>query len=220
MLLDTQQRPNPDEAVRKIAAAYNDSSVAQTVVGDLAKAGMHSADITLMSPWPVAIPTEPRYRFLDHPFLVSLIGAFLVGGVAGLAGLLLANPERWALYAVIGAVVGAFSGSFASAVAATSPPNWHDQLLGDPLGAVTVEVNTTDGRSADVARLVMSGHGPALVQAQTEPGPRPPRERVLWQHEEGLSPLGELSSWLSSRPDRRKSPIRGRHLEIDRFGPH
>lgn len=220
MLLDTQQRPDTDQTVRKIAAAYTDPSTAQSVIGDLVKSGMSSADITIMQPWPVATPPEPRGRFLDHPVLVAVMGALVLGGVAALAGLMWANPERWVTYGLLGAAVGAITGSVASALTATSPPLWHDRLLGDPLGAVTVEVSTTDEQSADVARLVMSGHAPALVQTQTEPGPRPPAKRVLWEHEDGLSPMAELNAWMRHRlPSMRRSavPSRGRHLGPDRL---
>lgn len=217
MSFDIQQRHDPDDAVRKIAAAYADVSVAQTVVGDLVKAGMSSADITLMNPWPVAMPHDDRDRILDHPFLVALLGSIALGFVTSASAWLWASPDRWMIYGLIGAVIGAISGSLASALTAASPPHWHDRLLGDPLGALTVEVNTTDDRSADVARLVMAGHAPALVQAQTEPAPRPPSERVLWHHEEGLSPLAELDSWMSARERGKRPPSsRGRHMEPDR----
>ncbi|MGH8916489.1 MAG: hypothetical protein ACRDZM_18485 [Acidimicrobiia bacterium] len=217
MSFEIRQRQEPDAAVRKIAAAYTDQSVAQTVVGDLVRAGMSSADITLMSPWPVDMPHDDRDRFLDHPFLVALVGAIGLGLVAATSAWLWAIPDRWLIYGVIGAVVGAITGSLASALTAASPPHWHDRLLGDSLGALTVEVSTTDDMSADVARQVMAGHAPALVQAQTEPGPKPPSERVLWHHDQGLSPLAELDSWMSSRARRRRSPRpRGRHAEPDR----
>lgn len=217
MSIDIQQRQDSDDAVRKIAAAYTDASVAQSVVGDLVKAGMRSADITLMNPWPVAMPHDDRDRFLDHPFLVAILSSLALGFVTAASAWLWASPDRWMTYGVIGAVVGAISGSLASALTAASPPHWHDRLLGDPLGALTVEVSTTDDKSADVARIVMAGHAPALVQAQTEPAPRPPSERVLWHHEEGLSPLAELDSWMSSRSKgKRPPPRRGRHLEADR----
>ncbi len=217
MSIDIRQRQDTDEAVRKIAAAYTDVSVALTVVGDLVKAGMSSADITLMNPWPVAMPHDDRDRFLDHPLLVAILSSLALGLVASASAWLWASPGRWTTYGLIGAAVGAISGSLASALTAASPPHWHDRLLGDPLGALTVEVSTTDDKSADVARVVMAGHAPALVQAQTEPAPRPPSERVLWHHEDGLSPLAELESWMSARSNGKRPPSRrGRHLEADR----
>lgn len=210
-------REDADETQRMIAAAYPDPTVARTVVVDLVAAGMSSADVTLMSPWPVDAPRQERSLVLDHPLLVRLVSALVMGLIASGAALLWASPDRWPLYGIIGAVLGAVSISFASAVAATSPPHWHEALLGDPLGAVTVEVKTTDLTSAEVAQVVMSQHDPALVQTITEPGPRPPSERVLWEHRDGLSPLEELDSWVTTRSSKEKRPqTRGRHLQVDR----
>jgi hypothetical protein len=137
--------------------------------------------------------------------------------VLWLVAWLWADPGRW-IYALLGMALGALTGSMASALAATSPPEWHEHLLGDPLGGVTVEVSTTDGSSAEVAKAVMAVHDPALVESTTEPGPRPPVERVLWDHEEGLSPLEELSTWVVGREAHasRQRRRRGRHIEQGR----
>jgi hypothetical protein len=219
MSTDTSPRDNTEEALRTIAAAYPETSVAHDVVGDLVNAGLSSADVTVMSPWPVDAPLKRPIRILDHPILLALISALAMGLVAATAALLWASPDTWIAYGIIGASLGAISSSLASALTATSPPHWHDELLGDPLGAVTIEVNTTDPDSADVARQVMTSHAPALIQAQTEPGPRAPSERVLWEHEDGLSPLEELDTWVSARVSKPGSTAprrKGRHLEADR----
>jgi len=221
MPYDLEPRPDTDETVQKIAAAYTDAAVAHSVVVDLVEASLTEADVTVMHTWPVAIWAQQmdRVRFLDHPVRTALLGGLILGGVASVSARLWANPDHWMIYGLLGVVLGVMAGSVAGALTATSPPHWHDRLLGDPLGAVTVEVSTTDHRSADVARLVMASHDPALVQAHEEPGPRPPSERVLWEHEEGLSPLEELGTWLETRSvekseEERRS--RGRHLAPDR----
>jgi hypothetical protein len=204
--------------VQKITAAYTDPSVAPTVVADLVGAGMKEAEVTVMSPWPVTgAPNPVRHRLPDRLLTASLATALVMGGVLWVVAWLWADPGRW-VYGLLGLILGALTGSMARALAATSPPDWHECLLGDPLGAVTVEVSTTDGESAEVARSVMAVHEPALVEATTEPGPRQPVEHVLWDHEEGLSPLEELSSWVSGRDARVQEPPRqrGRHLEPGR----
>jgi len=219
--IDTTPLENSDEALRRIAAAYPEVSVAETVVVDLVNAGLRSADVTTMTPWPVAASRKRPGRVLDHPFLMALLSALVLGLVAAVAALRWASPDRWIIYGILGASLGAISSSLASALTATSPPHWHYELLGDPLGAVTVEVSTTDPASADLARLVMTRHAPALVQAQTEPGPRAPGERVLWEHDDGLSPLEELDSWVSARSSKQEAAAqsrRGRHLAVDRVG--
>jgi hypothetical protein len=218
MTSDLEQRPDSDETVRKLAAAYTDASVAHSVIIDLVDAGLNEADVTVRHPWPVSKAARPgdRGRFFDHPARMAVFGGLALGGIASMSAWLWANPGQWLVYGLLGMTVGVITGSLAGALTATSPPHWHDRLLGDPLGAVTVEVTTTDPDSADVARLVMAGHDPALVQAETEPGPRPPAERVLWEHEEGLSPLQELGSWLEARAQRpppEPARRRGRHLQ-------
>jgi hypothetical protein len=219
MAVDTQQRLEHSEDIRKIAAAYTDASTVPVVVGDLVRAGMAEADVMIMNPWPVNHPRGDRWMFLDHPIQVAFFSAIILGLVSSVSALLWGNPERWMIYGLLGVVLGAVGSSLAGALAATSPPHWDELLLGDHLGAVTVEVNTTDETSADVARLVMTRHDPALVEAWTEPGPRPPSEHLLWQHEEGRSPLEELRSWAETeRAAKGPDPRRGRHLEVDRAG--
>lgn len=220
MAFDTQRRPHPDEDVRKVTAAYTDASVAPMVVGELVKAGMDSADVTIMTPWPVSYPRQGEPLALDHPLKTALASALALGIVASATALLWANPGRWMAYGLLGAALGAVSSYLASALTATSPPFWHDRLLGDRLGAVTVEVSTTDATSADVARLVMTRHAPALMEGRTEPGPRPRSERVLWEHDDGLSPLEELGAWVRSTTISMGGGTqrRGRHLAVDRTG--
>ncbi len=220
MTFDTRRRPNPPEEVRKVAAAYLDRSLAPVVVGDLVKAGMSETDVTIMPPWPSSYTRTDLPAFLDRPWQVGLFGALVLGVIASAAALFWADLERWLEYGLLGAVVGAASSSLASALSASSPPHWHDRLLGDRLGAVTIEVTTTDRDSAERAKVILASHEPSLVQSRTEPGPRPPSEHVLWHHRDGISPLVELDSWINGT-SRRKRPIRrrGRHLEADRAGP-
>lgn len=217
MNIDLEQRPDGGDSIWKINAAYTDASKAQEVVGDLLRAGMPAAEVMVASPWPGTIPpgtglVEPRHR----PLRTALLTGFLCGAILSGVALLWAGPGQWALYGLIGLVLGAaISRPMHDALTATSPPHWHDRRIGDPLGAITVEVSTTEDQSADIARLVMSGHDPSLVQMEVEPGPRPPSTRVLWHHDEGLSPLEAVGVWARGRDAARarRDRHRGRHLE-------
>jgi hypothetical protein len=216
---DIEQRPEFPDRTWKISAAYDDALAANAAVGDLVRAGMHDADVTVMSPWPVGGPSrDPRERLLEHPVWLSALAGLTLSLLLATAAAIWAEPGSWMVYAAIGLVVGVISGTLAGALTASSPPHWHDRLLGDPLGAVTVEVRTTVDESADVAKVVMAHHDPSVVRTEAGPGPRPPTERVLWDHEDGLSPLEEIGLWFE--PKERKAPPlsrdRGRHLEPER----
>jgi hypothetical protein len=220
MTNDLEQRPH-GEITWKISAAYTDASRARAVIGDLVRAGISDAEVTVANPWPVGV--APSRHVLgtarSHPLLSALVGGLLFGLSLGALALLWAEPGRWLTYGAIGLLVGAaISGPMIDALAATGPPRWHDRRIGDPLGAVTVEVTATEDSSAEVARLVIAGHDPALVQMDSEPGPRPPSQNVLWEHDQGLSPLEELGSWLDRREAATREPRkqRGRHLAPER----
>lgn len=214
---DIRQRPDRSERTWKISAAYRDSSTAGAVVSDLVRAGLEEADVTMMSPWPVGLaPRDGRERLLDRPGRLSLLVGVALSVVLSVIAWVWGDPDTWMTYGLIGLLMGVVSGALTSALTASSPPHWHDRLLGDPLGAVTIEVSTTRDDSADVARVVMAHHDPSLVQTHTEAGPRPPAEHVLWEHEEGQTPLEALGSWMEGKETAAAAPRRGRHLEADR----
>ncbi len=216
--LDGQPRPDNPDYVWTISAAFEDASAAQAAIVDLVRAGLREADVTVMSPWPMGAPApDVGDRLLDHPVRLAVATGLAMAALLAAAAAIWAGSGNWVLYGWIGVVVGVLGSTLAGALSASSPPNWHDRLLGDRLGAVTVDVSTTADESADVARAVMANHDPSVVLTLTEPGPRPPEEHVLWDHEEGLSPLEHLSSWRDARvrAEERRAP-RGRHLEPDR----
>ncbi len=214
---DIEQRPDFPDKRWKISAAYDDALAANAVVSDLVRAGLDDADVTVMNPWPVGgPPRDARERLLDDPIWLSVLAGFTLSALLAVAAAIWAEPGSWMLYAAIGLVVGVISGTLAGALTASSPPHWHDRLLGDPLGAVTVEVSTTVDESADVAKVVMAHHDPSVVRTEAEPGPRPPTERVLWEHEDGLSPLQEVALWLEPKDPKPVTRGRGRHLEPER----
>jgi hypothetical protein len=223
-----ESRHNHQDTVSSIAAAFTDVGVAQAAVGDLARAGINASTITVMSPGSFGSAGETRDWFLkesldrplehsrpllvagllEHRLWYTVLGALLVGLVVSLGALVWANAENWLIYGAIGAVAGALTGSVANAAGAPDAPRLHPDFLGAPISAVTVEVETTDTATADVAQLLMARHAPALVQSQTRPAPRGPSERVMWQHENGISPLAALDSWLSSRAEIQPAPGR------------
>ncbi len=216
---DIEQRPDFPDKTWKISAAYDDAFAAHAAVADLVRAGMNDADVTVMSPWPVGgPPRDARERLFEHPVWLSALAGVTLAVLLAAAAAIWAESGSWVLYGAIGLVVGVISGTLASALTASSPPHWHDRLLGDPLGAVTVEVSTTVDESADVAKIVMAHHDPSVVRTEAEPGPRPPTERVLWEHEDGLSPLEEIGLWLEPKEQSPPSRSRGqgRHLEPER----
>jgi hypothetical protein len=221
MTNDLERRRDGD-TIWKINAAYTDSSKAQAVVGDLIRAGMPDAEVTVSNPWPIGLAPARDIMGTARRHLVAsaMISGLFFGLVLSATALLWAAPGQWLIYGAIGFVVGAaVSGPMIDALTAASPPRGHERRIGDPLGAVTVEVTATEDHSADVARQVIAGHDPALVQMETEPGPKPPSQNVLWEHEDGLSPLEELGSWLGSREERatgQPEKQRGRHLAAER----
>ena len=124
------------------------------------------------------------------------------------------------IYAGLGIVVGALTGWIGSAMAATAHPPRREDLLAHPAGGLTVEVEAGEPRKARLAETVMGRHEPILFTARTSPGPRSPTERVMWEHDDGLSPLEAVSAWMEER-ERTRLPAtpRGRHLESNRLRP-
>lgn len=204
-------------SVHTISAAYADFAVARSAADDLEKAGLRPTTITPVGPWTVTQLGGANSGILEHPVMTALIGAFSLGTITTTGALIwLDSPRSWLIYAGLGMIVGALTGSIASAIAAADHPSWHEEALGYSIGGLTVEVEADETRSAEVAALVMGRHGPTLFRSQTSPGPRPPSERVMWQHDDDLSPLEALGSWLGDIDVR--GHRRGRHLEADRVG--
>ena len=123
------------------------------------------------------------------------------------------------LYAGIGFLVGALTGWIGSAMSATGHPPRREDLLAHPGGGLTIEVEAGEPRKARLAESVMGRHEPIRFTARTKPGHRSPSERVMWEHEQGLSPLEALSIWVEGRDrsSRPAAPPRGRHLESHRL---
>jgi hypothetical protein len=117
--------------------------------------------------------------------------------------------------------VGALTGWIGSAMAATAHPARDEDLLAHPRAGLTVEVDAAQTSQARVAERVMGQHDPTVFTARTRPGPGARSERVMWHHDEGLSPLEALSLWVEERerPRRAPAPPRGRHVAGDRAGP-
>lgn len=216
MMLDAERRPEASDPIWTVTAAYEDAATAYVAVNDLVRAGMSQADVTVMSPWPAgAVPVDTRERLLDHPLRLAVATGLGMAAILALAAMVWAGSDNWVLYAWVGMVVGVLGTTLAGALTATSPPNWHDRLLGDRLGAVTVEVNTQENDEADLARAVMASHDPSVVLTLAGPGPRAPEDHVMWDHEDGLSPLQEIGSWREARTENRPAQ-RGRHLDPGR----
>jgi hypothetical protein len=116
------------------------------------------------------------------------------------------------MYAGLGLVVGALTGWVGSALAATAHPAREEDLLAYPGGGLTVEVEAAGPAAATLAETVMGRHDPTVFKARSRPAARPPAERVMWQHEAGLSPLEAMASWLGNAEPDSPGMTRGRHL--------
>ena len=217
-----------DQTVRHVAA-FPDAVVARDVVGDLARAGLARSTTMVVSPAaatdepPLAEPVarwlaqplpDRRWRSLSralsHPVLFAALAALFLGSVTAVAALIWANPGSWLMHGAVGALAGAVAGSLARAAGALDAPELHPDFLGAPIGAVTVEVETDDVTTAEVARVLMARHGPTRFRSESRPAPRPPVEQVMWEHEEGISPLVALSRWVEGRPESGPRHTRGR----------
>jgi hypothetical protein len=208
-----------EDRVSTLSAAYPDLTIANAVAEDLERAGLHPTVIAPLGPWTLSSLPDPGSRLFEHPVITAATGALALGAVTALGSLVWLDGRHWLLYAGLGLVVGALTGWIGSAMAATAHPARREDLLAHPSG-LTVEVEAGEARKARLAETVMGRHEPMVFTARTKPGPRAPTERVMWQHDNGLSPLEALSSWLDEREQSHHPvPPRGRHLESHRLRP-
>jgi hypothetical protein len=207
-----------DEQTSTFSAAYPDPSVAGAVVDDLERAGLRPTVISPLGPWTLSALPDPGIRIFEHPIVTAAAGALALGSITALASLIWLDGRHWLLYGALGFVVGALTGWLGSAMSTTGHPPRREDLLAHPGGGLTIEVEAGEPRKARLAESVMGRHEPILFTARTKPGSRSPSERVMWEHDEGLSPLEALSVWVEGR-DRssRPAPPRGRHLEGHRL---
>lgn len=218
-LSDVNGYPPAGERV-SLSAAYTDSTAARAVVEDLERAGLHPTFIVpLGSSWATAQPSAAGTLF-EHPWQTSAVGAMTLGAITGFGNLVWLDGRHWVLYVSLGVLLGALTGWIASALAATAHPAREEDLLAYPGGGMTIEVEADEPGKARLAEAVMGRHDPTIFKARTRPGPRPPQERVMWQHEAGLSPLEALGSWFEdTRSGPGPRPRRGRHLQADHLRP-
>jgi hypothetical protein len=203
-----------DEQTSTFSAAYPDPSVAGAVVDDLERAGLRPTVISPLGPWTLSALPDPGLRIFEHPIVTAAAGALALGSITALASLIWLDGRHWLLYGTLGFVVGALTGWLGSAMSATGHPPHREDLLAHPGGGLTIEVEAGEPRKARLAASVMGRHEPILFTARTKPGSRSPSERVMWEHDEGLSPLEALSVWVEGREQGRvPAAPRGRHLE-------
>jgi hypothetical protein len=200
-----------------VSAAYADSSAARAVLDDLEQVGLRPTVIVPMGSWSAVSDPDRSGGLFEHPLRTARTGALTLGSMTTLGSLIMLEGRHWILYAVIGVVVGAFTGWVGSAIAATAHPAREEDLLAYPGGGLTIEVEAEQPEQARLAEIVMGRHQPIVFKASTRPSARPPAERVMWQHEEGLSPLQVMGAWLDdSKSDPPVLP-RGRHLQASRI---
>jgi hypothetical protein len=137
--------------------------------------------------------------------------------VTTLGSLVWLDARHWMLYGVLGVVVGALTGWIGSAIGATAHPAREEDLLAYPERGLTIEVEAVEPERVRLAEAVMGRHDPTTFRARTRPGARTPAERVMWQHEDGLSPLQVLGSWLEETDERPAILAKGRHLQPNRL---
>lgn len=209
-----------DEQTSTFSAAYPDPSIASAVVDDLERAGLRPTVIAPLGPWTLSSLPDPGSRLFEHPIITAATGALALGAITSLASLIWLDGRHWLIYAGLGIVVGALTGWIGSAMAATAHPPRREDLLAHPAGGMTIEVEAGEPREARLAETVMGSHEPILFTARTKPGPRSPTERVMWEHDKGLSPLEAASAWMEERQRAgRPTTPRGRHLESNRLRP-
>jgi hypothetical protein len=210
----TPLRNEPSEELSTLSAAYTDPDTAGAVVERLEKAGLRPRVITPIGPWTLSSLPDPANKLFEHPFVTSGAGALGLGLVTALISVIWLDGRHWLIYAALGMAVGALTGWIGSAMAATAHPARDEDLLAHPRAGLTVEVEAAQSLQARVAERVMGQHGPTVFTAKTRPGPGARSERVMWHHDEGLSPLEALSLWVEERerPRRAPTPPRGRHV--------
>jgi hypothetical protein len=210
----------PSDELSTLSAAYSDADTASAVVERLEKAGLRPRVIAPMGPWTLSSLPDPANKLFEHPLVTSATGALGVGLVTALVSVIWLDGRHWLVYAALGMAVGALSGWIGSAMAATAHPARDEDLLAHRRAGLTVEVDASQRLQARVAERVMGQHDPTVFTARTRPGPGARSERVMWHHDEGLSPLEALSLWVEERerPGRAPTPPRGRHVAGDRVG--
>jgi hypothetical protein len=206
----------PDQ-VSIVSAAYSDSSAARAVVDDLERVGLRPTVIIPMGPWTVSPPQGPSGGLFQHSMSTARTGALTLGVMTTLGSLIWLEGRHWLLYAGLGVVVGALTGWIGSAMAATAHPAREEDLLAYPGGGLTIEVEADEPEQARLAETVMGRHDPMVFKAWTRPGARPPAQRVMWQHDAGLSPLQVIGSWLDNTEPNPPVLPRGRHLQAHRL---
>lgn len=215
-LLRNQHAEDPSAGLSTLSAAYPDPDTAGEVVEHLEKAGLHPRVIAPMGPWTLSSLPDPASKFFEHPLVTSAVGALGLGLVTALASLIWLDGRHWVMYGALGMAVGVLTGWIGSAMAATAHPARDEDLLAHPRPGLTVEVEAAEYREARVAERVMGQHEPTVFTARTRPRPGGRSERVMWHHDEGLSPLEALGLWVEERdrqPRRATSqPPRGRHV--------
>lgn len=220
MPVDTSNIASPPDGAGElstVSAAYADSAAARAVLDDLEQVGLRPTVIVPMGSWSaVSAPGRPGGLF-EQPLRTARTGALTLGSMTALGSLLMLEGRHWILYAAIGVVIGALTGWVGSAIAATAHPAREEDLLAYPGGGLTIEVEADQPEQARLAELVMGRHQPTVFKASTRPGARPPAERVMWQHEEGLSPLQAMSAWLDDSESKPPVLPRGRHLRATRI---
>ncbi|HYJ25735.1 MAG TPA: hypothetical protein VE027_12070 [Acidimicrobiia bacterium] len=216
----TIKAAEPDEEqTSTFSAAYPDPSIAGAVVDDLERAGLRPTVIEPLGPWTLSALPDPGSKFFEHSLITAATGALALGTITALASVIWLDGRHWLVYAGLGFFVGALTGWIGSAMSATAHPPRREDLLAHPGGGLTIEVEAGEPRKARLAESVMGRHEPILFTARTKPGPRSPSERVMWEHDQGLSPLEALSVWVEGRDrsSRSAAPPRGRHLESHRL---
>jgi hypothetical protein len=147
----------------------------------------------------------------------AITGAVVLGLTTTFGSLVWLEGRHWVLYGLLGVVVGALTGWIGSAIATTAHPAREEDLLAYPERGLTVEVDALEPDKARLAETVMGRHDPMTFRARTRAGARAPAERVMWQHETGLSPLEVLGSWLDQNDTSTSLLPKGKHLQPTRL---
>lgn len=205
-----------DGQVSTVTAAYSDPFSARAVVDALEQVGLRPTVIAPIGSWSVSSP-GPGGRLFQNSASTAATGALALGLVTTLGSLIWLEGRHWMLYGLLGVVVGALTGWIGSAIAATAHPAREEDLLAHPEWGLTIEVEADQPEKARLAEAVMGRHSPMTFRARSRPGPRAPAERVMWQHEDGLSPLQVLGSWLEDTDERPAHLPRGKHLQPNRL---
>lgn len=222
MSVNTSTNASPADRVAQgelstVSAAYADSAAARAVLDDLEQFGLRPTVIVPMGSWSAVSAQGRPGGLFEHPLRTARTGALTLGSMTTMGSLIWLEGRHWILYAVIGVVVGALTGWVGSAIAATAHPAREEDLLAYPGGGLTIEVEADQPEQARLAELVMGRHQPTVFKASTRPGARPPVERVMWQHEDGLSPLQVMGAWLDQNDTSTSLLRRGKHLQPTRL---